>query len=790
MLLNSWPIRFLITRAARANGFLDPVNLVAKIRQFAEPSEFAEPLELLRAGMLFHARGLVNTKAIQNNLDWVWPYWVERQFNPADESFIPRAFSFSHINLTHRNWTAVGVPDVPYYPIVDPRGLVTPLFDGWSLDFWIVLPNGALLLPAKLRDFHQTLTLDSADGAGDQALRVRSRGQWPEATLETEVTLCLHNHEPHCCILVRVTGAAAGHVAVSLRPYNPEGISFVEKLALAADGCGWRINGRNSVLFDRAPTRMILSTYGQGDASHRLTDPTSPLTVADPVGMATAVALFDVQSVREHPLDLRAPIYNELDPKKRPSIAQTPTWATALAPLAKLRLADPKVQTLFDLAVANLVLHSPDEAYPGPYTYKRFWFRDAAFILHALLALGAVDRTRRVLRHFAPRQRRDGYFLSQEGEWDSNGEALWAYWRFLDVTGEPLPEEWRRAVRKGARWITRKRLPRDSGRPEAGLLPAGFSAEHLGPNDFYYWDDFWAVAGLRAAAVLLRETEPEYADRCEHEAAEFLQTIERSFPTGPQRRFPGAIPASPKRRMDSGAVGSLAADYPLQLFPPGDERILKTANYLRDHSSFAGGFFQNMIHSGINAYLTLHLAQIRLRAGDVGAAWSLMDTVAGLASPTGQWPEAIHPATRGGCMGDGEHIWAAAEWVLMVRNCFVREEGERLIIGSGLRPEWWRSGATLERTLTSFGAVTVRIEARDPLARARSHDGEAVRVIIEAKWRRRPRLEVRLPGFAVQQRAAETEREVFELTPAAGRSGASPAAVEPTPEPAHRDAGK
>src|SRR5204862_1194160 len=87
MFLNSWPVRFLITRAARAYGFLDPVNLVAKIRGFAEPSEFAEPLELLRAGMLFHARGLVNTKAIQNNLDWVWPHWVERQFNPADESF-------------------------------------------------------------------------------------------------------------------------------------------------------------------------------------------------------------------------------------------------------------------------------------------------------------------------------------------------------------------------------------------------------------------------------------------------------------------------------------------------------------------------------------------------------------------------------------------------------------------------------------------------------------------------------------------------------------------------------
>ena len=37
---------------------------------------------------------------------------------------------------------------------------------------------------------------------------------------------------------------------------------------------------------------------------------------------------------------------------------------------------------------------------------------------------------------------------------------------------------------------------------DAGLLPAGFSAEHLGPNDYYYWDDFWGLAGLIAAARL------------------------------------------------------------------------------------------------------------------------------------------------------------------------------------------------------------------------------------------------------------------------------------------------
>jgi hypothetical protein len=749
MLLQSWPVRFLITRAARAYGFLDPLKLVAKIRGFAEPSEFAEPLELLRAGMLFHARGLINTKAIQHNLDWVWPYWVERQFNPADESFIPRAFSFSHINLTHRNWTAVGLPDVPYYPIVDPRGLVTPLFDGWSLDFWLVPARGPLLLPSKLsdRDFGQKLDLG-------ENLRVISTAAWANgATLVTEVRMCLADHEPYCCVTAKATGLAEGFLAVALRPYNPEGVSFVEKIARTPEAAGWRVNGRNTVQFDRQPERMVLSAYKEGDAALRLRElPGERPAVDDAIGMATAVALFDLRALDEQPLEVRAPIYDELTPRKRPLVAGRPAWPEALYPLAKLTLADPGVQRLFDLAVANLVLHSPDETYPGPYTYKRFWFRDAAFMLNVLLTLGDVERTRRVLAHFAPRQRHDGYFLSQEGEWDSNGEAIWSFHRFAVLTGEVLPEPWRRAIDHGARWIMRKRLPRDTGRAEAGLLPAGFSAEHLGPNDFYYWDDFWGVAGLRGAAELLRAADPALAAECAAHADEFLATIERSFPCGPQRRFPGAIPASPKRRMDSGAVGSLVADYPLQLFGPGDERILRTADYLRDHSSHGGGFFQNMIHSGINAYLTLHLAQVRLRAGDHEAAWRLMDTVAALASPTGQWPEAIHPRTGGGCMGDGQHMWAACEWAMMVRNCFVREEPGRLIIGSGLRPAWWRgTGATFGPTLTPFGRVIVRFTPA----------GAILKVQVDGEWRGPPPpLEVRVPGFVAVARAAADDAEI------------------------------
>ena len=152
-----------------------------------------------------------------------------------------------------------------------------------------------------------------------------------------------------------------------------------------------------------------------------------------------------------------------------------------------------------------------------------------------------------------------------------------------------------------------------------------------------------------------------------------------------------------------------------------------------------GGFFQDVIHSGINAYLTLDIAQTLLRAGDARYR-DLIEAVARLASPTGQWPEAIHPQSGGGCMGDGQHGWAAAEWVMMIRNCFVREEGERLVIGSGLFAEWLDAdeGVSFGPTLTPWGPVTVRI----------THEGESPSLSIDAKWRESPpHVDVEIPRF-------------------------------------------
>lgn len=679
------PWKAVARRMARRHGFLDPITFLGRLREFARPSEVGEPIELLRAGAAFHARGLIN-RAIQFNLDWVWPYWVERQFNPADESFVPRAFSFSHVNLTHRNWTAVGLPNIAQYPIVDPRGLVTPLFDGWSLDFWLVARDGRKLIPSKLAAAEQSLE------TGDR-LAVHTRVASGELALESVVSMEWSADRPECVVHLAAHAPPDTQLIVALRPYNPEGISFIDTVEPLPNQPGWMVNGNRVVRFSGAPARTALACYASGDVFASLN---ATGTASDAIkcgaGMASAAAVFPATAR----VEVRVPLDRE------PTVQAPTTWRKELETCSRLEVPDERLQQLYDGAVTTLLLHAPHEIYPGPYTYKRFWYRDAALILNALLAIGAHDRARRALELFPRGQLADGYFRSQEGEWDANGEVLWIVDRYFAVTGEQASQAWLDTVELGAHWIVKKRM--GAGSPHPGLFPAGFSAEHLGPNDFYYWDDFWGVAGLRAAARMLRASKPQVADEYDRVANEFLDTIIRSIPVD---RTNGAIPAAPDRRMDSGAIGSLVADYPLQLLGAGDARLLKTAQWLMEHSFYRGGFFQNMIHSGINAYLTLDVAQTLLRAGDPRAR-DLMTAVAGLASSTGQWPEAIHPRTLGGCMGDGQHVWAAAEWVMMMHNFFVREEGDGLVVGPGIFPGL-RAHAALHHAHTRHGAVSVKI---------------------------------------------------------------------------------
>jgi hypothetical protein len=517
----------------------------------------------------------------------------------------------------------------------------------------------------------------------------------------------------------------------------------------------WVIDDQSLIRFEPSPDRVSASRYHDGDIAARLPAATANHQQNCEVGLCTAAAMYRLTDSNRAEVVVTVPLSTseasktfQADGQQDRQSPANDAWQSALMGNPRIETPDATINALFEAALYSLVLHSPGEVYPGPYTYKRFWFRDAAFILNALLVSNQFDRVARAIARFPKLQTTFGFFHSQDGEWDSNGAAIWVVDRFRRLSGRTLSTELVRAVEKGAKWIVNKRTSDGLDAPHAGLMPAGFSAEHLGPNDFYYWDDFWSAAGLRAAAAIARESSfrssgrlVSQAVRWEAEADRLLAAVDRSLTGTADRRDRDGVPASPYRRLDAGAIGSLAASYPLQLWEPDDERLLATVDFLLEHCTVRGGFFQDMIHSGINAYLTLHLAQVLLRSGrDLQQrSVELLQVVRDLASPTGQWPEAIHPHTGGGCMGDGQHVWAAAEWVMMLRNMFVREERDGLILASGIPSVWLHSGRPLRfgPTSTTFGEVDVELNT----------DGRTCRVTWSTDWRQPPpKLSIKLPG--------------------------------------------
>ncbi len=90
-------------------------------------------------------------------------------------------------------------------------------------------------------------------------------------------------------------------------------------------------------------------------------------------------------------------------------------------------------------------------------------------------------------------------------------------------------------------------------------------------------------------------------------------------------------------------------------------------------------------------------------------------------------------------MGDGQHIWASAEWVLMIRNLFVREDGNKLILASGLADSFLNAEETLAwgPAPTEFGTISVELNCKK----------NQIELSWNGQWHgEAPEIEIRFPG--------------------------------------------
>lgn len=694
----NWREQVLRRLARRFHIGEDVLRHLSTFQRLGERFEIRAPTEMIPVGARTLARALRTRAAPQIRPEWLWPYWLERQLDPKDPSFTPRGHLPFLTNVTHRNWTAVGNPGSAWEAVVDPAGLVSTLADAWSLDWWIE-HGGEWILPSRTGRLHQRI---AAGGA-----RVSTTVELPgEGQATADVYAVRVDGDEY--VAMEVTSDRPVTVAFAVRPYNTEGLAVVETIqvqprSILVDGCA-------AVVLPESPERVAASTFHDGDClQHFLRGtaaPFRPLHQRDEAGLAQAAVSYPLAPGQSRRVLLPLPpsaTRSARAPRSARAARVAPTaadaearWRARLDRGLRTSLPDPRLQEAIDAnRLYLLLLHDPGSITAGPLTYHRFWFRDAAYQVTALDRWGFHDEAVDVLDTYPGRQQHDGFFYSQWHEWDANGAAIFAIAEHFRLTGDRgwlarmMP-----AVRRGADWIEHKRRRRLPAR-HPGLLPAGVSAEHLGPYDLYYWDNFWSVRGLRDAAYLAEAVgDRERAGRWKLGAEEYTGAINASVAYRTRDDPAPYLPAGPNRGIDAGMVGSLVACYPLELLDATDPLVTNTVALIRQRFTIGPAFFQAIAHTGFGTYLTLQLAYVELLRGDA-VAWSRLRWLLDSATPTYTWPEAIHPRTGGGCMGDGHHGWAAADFLGFLRALLVRDAPDGSVAALSLLPPEWR-GAPLE----------------------------------------------------------------------------------------------
>ncbi len=713
--------------AARFKITEDITNYLVSVSKVGQPTQVAVPTELIPLGFRILFRGMLNNLALNPNLDWVLPYWVEKQYNPISPSFMGRGHQLFIINSTHRNWTGVGVIGSKEEAVVDERGGLMPHYDGYTWDFW-VYRKGKFFAPSQqeniLQKLEDNLPIVTTYFTADD-LEVSSS---IFASKVGELDLAFEE------IKIKNKSPAVQNLSLifALRPYNTEGLSLVKNISYKDNV--FIIDGKLGPILLSPQAEVFLGNESIGDVSLKYsTDYNLSFEKKDitcKIGLCSAAAEYtlELEPQKEKIISTSLPIQkikfsqNIVEKIKAINIAQQKEevknfWKINLKDKVKISLPEKKLQDSFEANLSYLLmLWDGEEITPGVFTYHHFWFRDAAYQISALDKMGMSSEARKILLTYPARQKNDGFFYSQNGEWDSNGQAIWTLYEHYKYTRD---KEYLNTVypsmKKGVFWIEEKRKEtKKQPSPHFGLLPAGLSAEHLGPNDYFYWDDFWALGGIQSAIYATEELGKE-EDKVKFQNIynELFRDVEKSCKWVQDKLNLKAIPSSPYRRPDASLIGSVVALYPLQIFSPFEETLIATQKAISDYASLEGIFFQDMAHSGYGTYLNMQYAETYLMQRDKHC-WYIIDWLLEHSTSTYTWPEAINPRTGGGVIGDGHHGWAVADWCHLLRNVLFFEEGECLILTPALKDDWIKEGNVIEiqNAPSYFGKISFKLQIK------------------------------------------------------------------------------
>jgi hypothetical protein len=500
------------------------------------------------------------------------------------------------------------------------------------------------------------------------------------------------------------------------------------------------------------PTSVAASSFDSGDASEMLDsresgvggrgleirpasfslrvfptpDPRlpTPVSIEDLSRHASALMLWDLTLApgEEKIIDLATPLHaHDAQPIPRDVAHQR-----ALAIAYWRRIVDhvdidiPAARDLVDTARANVAYNLLGRDGPairgGARNYRRSWIRDGSLASTMLLRFGLGDDVRDYIRWFAPFQFADGKIpccvdfrgADPVNEHDSHGEFIYLVAEHARLTGDlSLAREVWSHVGKAADYIDL--LRHQTSGDFKGLLPPSISHEGYSAKPMHsYWDDFFALRGLKDAAWLAeqlgnRDAAIRFAKSRDEFALDFHASILRSIETHHIDYVPGAAdlgdfdPTSTTIGIEPGGdLANLPHDVVLHEFERAwDESLarMEGSRAWKDYTPYELRQVGTFIHLGWRDRAQRLLAFFLDDRRPLG--WK-------------QWAEVAAQDYRSPTyLGDIPHLWVGSDFARSFIDmlAYERESDDALILGAGIPSSWLDRGVRVRGLRTIYGPL-------------------------------------------------------------------------------------
>jgi hypothetical protein len=513
------------------------------------------------------------------------------------------------------------------------------------------------------------------------------------------------------CYITTNSGDKARHIRVyaAVRPFQVSppwqhfrdvgGVSLIHQLDWQ-DGV-LTVNNK-ACLYSEDATGFIGLGFDEGPLVDALALP-SEVRVTDDFGFANGALVFEF---------ILAPGESkQVTWSTSPLCDDANAWSNKLPTtvLSAASWAREALQAQLTATAHILITRSGAALQPGPRRYKRSWIRDGCIMSAALLRMGCVSEVRDFIRWYAPHVRADGFVpccVDRDGadplvEHDSHGQwiALIADYHRFTQDRELVQELWPGVVRV-VDCIERLLEP-------DGLMPISVSHEgYLSQPVHSYWDDFWALRGLRDAVALGREFGHEVAS-WEVITSRLSDGLFASIEATRAAKQSDYIPGSREwADFDPTATANALTlfDVPVQLNREAVDRTFD--KYLFDWRRKRTG---ELNWNNYTPY-EIRIIGALVRLGKRDAALELLRFFLSDRRPLAwnQWPEiAWRDPGSPGHIGDVPHTWIAAEYVLAVHSLFAYETEQTVVLAAGIAPEWMDGeGVRVQALPTAFGMLS------------------------------------------------------------------------------------